>query len=115
MRISDWSSDVCSSDLFDKAMALTWFPYTISDYDSAREAFSRGGYVYEVIAEALDKQDTELLGVYGAGMGGAGLTKAVPSPRDPNVQPNMKLRLWPGGERHRNRKRVGQGKRVRVS
>src|SRR3546814_6411590 len=108
MRISDWSSDVCSSDLieikvypanqlgdwtevheqvmqgavdmasqslstkFDKAMALTWFPYTISDYDSAREAFSRGGYVYEVIAEALDKQDTELLGVYGAGMGGAG-------------------------------------------
>src|SRR3546814_13185787 len=103
MRISDWSSDVCSSDLnqlgdwtevheqvmqgavdmasqslstkFDKAMALTWFPYTISDYDSAREAFSRGGYVYEVIAEALDKQDTELLGVYGAGMGGAGFTQ----------------------------------------
>src|SRR3546814_13605651 len=59
MRISDWSSDVCSRDL------------------------------------------TGLLGVYGAGMGGAGFTKAVPSPRDPNVQRNMKLRIWPGGETHR--------------
>src|SRR3546814_6084622 len=52
-------------------------------------------------SDILDRQDTGLLGVYGAGMGGAGVTKAVPSPRDPNVQRNMKLRIWPGGETHR--------------
>src|SRR3546814_11973616 len=88
-------------------MALTWFPYTISDYDSAREAFSRGGYVYEVIAEALDKQDTELLGVYGAGMGGAGFTKAVPSPDRKSVVSgkSVSVRVDLGGSRFIKKKK----------
>lgn len=96
--------DMASQSLstkFDKVIALSWFPYTVTDYDSAREAFSRGGYVSEVIAEALVKQDLELLGVYGSGLGGAGFTKPVPNPGDPNTQHSLKLRVWPGGETHR--------------
>src|SRR3546814_11784091 len=38
------------STTFDKDMALAWFTYTISDYDPPRAAFSRGGYVYQLIA-----------------------------------------------------------------
>lgn len=113
-QLGDWTEvheqlmqgavDMASQSLttkFDKAMALAWFPYTITDYDSAREAYSSGGHVYDVLAEALEKQDIRLLGVYAAGMGGAGFTKAVPDPQDPNAERNMKLRIWPGGETHR--------------
>src|SRR3546814_9390691 len=69
-QLGDWTEvheqvmqgavDMASQSLstqFDKAMALTWFPYTISAYDTAREAFSRGGYDYEVIAVSLDKPE----------------------------------------------------------
>lgn len=113
-QLGDWTEvheqlmqgavDMASQSLstkFDKAMALAWFPYTITDYESAREAYSRGGHVYDVIAEALEKQDIRLLGVYAAGMGGAGFTKPVPNPGDPNAERNLKLRIWPGGETHR--------------
>lgn len=89
------------STKFDPTLALAWFPYAVEDYASARKAYSKDGYVYEIIDEAIEKQDLKLLSVYGAGMGGAGFVKPLPNPRDPNARQNTKIRIWPGGTTHR--------------
>lgn len=89
------------STKFDKSLALAWFPYAVEDYASARKAYSKGGYVYEIIDGAIAKQDLKLLSVYGAGMGGAGFVKKLPHPRDPNARQDTKIRIWPGGTTHR--------------
>lgn len=89
------------STKFDKTVALSWFPYAVADYDGARKAYSQSGYVYEIVSDAIAKQDIKLLSVYGAGMGGAGFVKALPNPRDPNARQDTKIRIWPGGTTHR--------------
>lgn len=89
------------STKFDKTVALSWFPYAVEDYAGARKAYSKNGYVYEIVSDAIAKQDIKLLSVYGAGMGGAGFVKPLPHPRDPNARQNSKIRIWPGGTTHR--------------
>ena len=86
---------------FDQGLALAWFPYTVQSYESAEKAFSVGGYIYNIVDDMIAKQDMKLLGVYGYGMGGAGFTKPVPYPRDPNAKQSRKCRVWPGGTTHR--------------
>ena len=89
------------STKFDQGLAIAWFPYTVQSYESAQKAFSVGGYIYNIVDDMIAKQDLKLLGVYGYGMGGAGFTKPVPHPRDPNARQGRKCRVWPGGTTHR--------------
>jgi TRAP-type C4-dicarboxylate transport system substrate-binding protein len=89
------------STKFDKTLALSWFPYAVEDYAGARKAYSKSGYVYEIVSDAIAKQDLKLLSVYGAGMGGAGFIEPLPHPRDPNARQDSKIRIWPGGTTHR--------------
>ena len=89
------------STQFDQSAALAWFPYAVTSYDEAREAFSEGGYINELMNDSSQKLGLKILGGFGLGMGGAGFTKAVPSPADPNVDKGLKVRIWPGGTTHR--------------
>lgn len=88
------------STKFDKVLALAWFPYTVDTYAAAAEAYAEGGYIYEVVDDALAKQDIKLLGVYGNGMGGAGFSKIVNNPGNPDANHDLKVRVWPGGTTH---------------
>jgi TRAP-type C4-dicarboxylate transport system substrate-binding protein len=85
----------------DKRLAITWFPYAFTDYDSARVALSPGGSVFEIIDEVIGGQGLTPLAVYGAGMGGAGFPTEVEAPDDFNASHDLKVRVWPGGTTHK--------------
>lgn len=89
------------STSYDERLAISWFPYLVATYDEAREAYSRGGFVDAIVDDLIAEQDLKLLGVYGAGMGGAACAAEVPEPRDPDAERNLRIRVWPGGETHR--------------
>ncbi|MEP3298114.1 MAG: TRAP transporter substrate-binding protein DctP [Pseudoruegeria sp.] len=85
----------------DKRLAITWFPYAFTDYNSAREALSPGGGVFQIIDESLTDQGLTPLAVYGAGMGGAGFAAPVEDPGNTDLSRNLKVRVWPGGTTHK--------------
>lgn len=85
----------------DKRLAITWFPYAFTNYDTARESLSPGGAVFSIVSAAISAKGLTPLGVYGEGMGGAGFAKAVDTPADPDAKRNLKVRVWPGGTTHR--------------
>jgi len=88
------------STMFEQRLAINWFPYAVHDYASAREAFMKGGYIFEIVDAILKGGSVKILGPYAVGMGGAGFTKAVPEPRNPDAQRGMRVRVWPGGKTH---------------
>lgn len=85
----------------DKRLAITWFPYAFTDYDSARVALAPGGSVFEIVSEVIGEQGLTPLAVYGAGMGGAGFPKEVNDPYDLDAKHDLKVRVWPGGTTHK--------------
>jgi len=84
----------------DRRLAITWFPYTFTDYASAREALSADGYITKIVDGIIAEQGLKLLATYGAGMGGAVFAKDVDNPTDPDAKHNIKIRVWPGGTTH---------------
>jgi TRAP-type C4-dicarboxylate transport system substrate-binding protein len=89
------------SNSYDQRLAIAWFPYTTTTYDSAEQAFSEGGYIHQIVDEVIAEQNLKLLGVYGVGMGGAGFATEVDNAADPNADHGLKVRVWPGGTTHR--------------
>lgn len=85
----------------DKRLAITWFPYAFTNYDTAKESLSPGGAVFKIVSQAISAKGLTPLGVYGEGMGGAGFAKTVETPADPDAKRNLKVRVWPGGTTHR--------------
>ncbi len=86
---------------FDKRLAIGWFPYMTPTYAAAEQAYSQGGFVFEIVDDIIAEQNLKLLGVHGAGMGGAGFATDVQSPGDPDAEHDIKIRVWPGGTTHR--------------
>ncbi|MBU2888149.1 TRAP transporter substrate-binding protein DctP [Celeribacter halophilus] len=85
----------------DKRLAITWFPYAYSDYDTARVALAPGGSVFEIVKEVIGEQGLTPLAVYGSGMGGAGFPTEVNDPYDLDAKHDLKVRVWPGGTTHK--------------
>lgn len=88
------------STKFDKSVALAWFPYAVTDYQSAEKAFSEGGYINDIVNQSSKKLGLTILGAYPQGMGGSGFVKPVPNPTDTEGSKNLKVRVWPGGTTH---------------
>lgn len=85
----------------DKRLAITWFPYAFTNYETAKVSLSQGGAVFKIVNEAISAKGLTPLGVYGEGMGGAGFAKVVENPADPDAKRNLKVRVWPGGTTHK--------------
>lgn len=88
------------STKFDKSVALAWFPYAVTDYQSAEKAFSEGGYINEIVNQSSKKLGLTILGAYAQGMGGSGFVKMVDNPTSTEGSKKMKVRVWPGGTTH---------------
>lgn len=86
--------------LDDKRVAITWFPYAYTNYATAEAMHKPGGAVFDIINGATKSRNVTVLGVYGEGMGGAGFTKPVNDPGNPNAKRDLKVRVWPGGATH---------------
>ncbi|HTV67673.1 MAG TPA: TRAP transporter substrate-binding protein DctP [Rhizobiaceae bacterium] len=85
----------------DKRLAITWFPYAFTNYETAKKSLSPGGAVFGIVSEAISDKGLTPLGVYGEGMGGAGFAKAVEDPANTDLKRSLKIRVWPGGTTHR--------------
>src|SRR5690554_5667190 len=86
----------------DRRLAIGWFPFMFPTYSAVEKATTKGGFVHDVVDEIIGEQDMTLLGIFGVGMGGAGFSKEVNNPADPNAKHSMKVRVWPGGVTHRH-------------
>lgn len=84
----------------DKRLAIAWFPYVFTNYETAQESLSPGGAVFEIVSEAIADQGLTPLGAFGAGMGGAGFAAEVEAPGNTELDRSLKVRVWPGGTTH---------------
>lgn len=85
---------------FNKHLAIGWFPYVAPTLEDAKKAFSPGGLVFNIVDGIISEQNLTLVGVWGAGMGGAGFNANVADITDPKADHNLKVRVWPGGLTH---------------
>ena len=72
-----------------------YFPYVGKNVAELKAAYAAGGAIYEVTQRLLAGIGIKGLSVYGMGMAGCTLKKVPPSPGDPTVPKNMKIRVMP--------------------
>lgn len=86
------------STKYDKRMGISWFPYSVSDYKSAEQAWNVGGFLFNVMDGLLGKQNMTLLAPYANGMGGMAVGSSVEQPANPDADHTaLKIRVWPSG------------------
>lgn len=86
----------CLGTTVSKALNLPAAPYLATNYEQAQKLFSPGGIVYEIVGEILaDNENIHLISGWPVYFGGIGLLKEAPSPGDPNVKKNIKIRVPP--------------------
>ena len=79
----------------DKRLNLPSAPYLAKDWNDAHTLFARDSLLWKKTAELLEKQDLHPIGGWAVYFGGIVLTKEAPSPGDPNVPKNIKIRVPP--------------------
>jgi TRAP-type C4-dicarboxylate transport system substrate-binding protein len=105
-QVADGAIDMAMQPLStasDRSLAITWFPFSFIDYDTARDSLAPGGPVFTIVETALGKQGLTPLGVFGKGMGGVvfATDKEIADPGNVNMERNLRVRVWPGGTTHR--------------
>jgi len=105
-QVADGAIDMAMQPLStatDRSLAITWFPFSFIDYDTARESLSPGGAVFTIVETALRRQGLAPLGMFGKGMGGVVYSTAqeIIDPGNLDLERNLRVRVWPGGTTHR--------------
>ncbi|WP_029064579.1 TRAP transporter substrate-binding protein DctP [Labrenzia sp. DG1229] len=86
------------STKFDSRLAITWFPYTAVDYDSAKEAWNTNGFLFNIVDELVKPQQISVMAPYAFGLGGMAVGKPVTDPKNPDADhSDLKIRVWPSG------------------
>ena len=82
-------------DAFDPRIAIGYYiPYVFIDYEASQRLWAPGGYVYETLNNRIMiPLGYRALGAWGAGIGGITTSEVPPSPFDPDVPKNMKVRV----------------------
>lgn len=84
----------------DQRMSLLTFPMSIEGYESAKQAFAPGGYMFDLVDSVVTEHGVKLIGSWGRGMAGGAFAGPVENPTDPNAEHDEKVRIWPGGNTH---------------
>jgi TRAP-type C4-dicarboxylate transport system substrate-binding protein len=79
----------------DKGLMIQSLPYIASNWEEARKLYASGSSLMNVVGELLEKQNLKLISGWPCYFGGIVLTKEPPSPGDPNVPKNIKIRVPP--------------------
>ena len=85
----------CLGTAMDKGLMIQSLPYIASNWEEARELYSSGSKLMNVVGDLLEKQNLKLISGWPCYFGGIVLTKEPPSPGDPNVPKNIKIRVPP--------------------
>jgi TRAP-type C4-dicarboxylate transport system substrate-binding protein len=105
-QVADGAIDMAMQPLStasDRSLAITWFPFSFIDYDTARESLSPGGAVFTIVETALKRQGLAPLGMFGKGMGGVvySTSQEIVDPANLDLERSLRVRVWPGGTTHR--------------
>lgn len=84
----------------DQRMSLLTFPMAIEGYDSAKQAFAPGGYMFDLVDQVVTEHNVKLIGSWGRGMAGGAFSVDVGNATDPDADHDEKVRVWPGGNTH---------------
>jgi TRAP-type C4-dicarboxylate transport system substrate-binding protein len=83
------------STTVDKQMQLLNMPYLIKDWEGVKKNYLTGTPFMNWAAGRFEKQDIHLLATWPVYFGGTALSKEPPSPGDPSVSKNLKVRVIP--------------------
>ena len=72
-----------------------YMPYVVNDIEEAKSAYAPGGWAFGIIKDLWLEHDIQPLAVWPIGFAGVSLRSMPPSPGDPNVPKNMKVRVMP--------------------
>ena len=72
-----------------------YMPFVVNDIEEAKKAYASGGWAFGLIKGLWLDHGIQPLAVYPIGMAGVSLRSMPPSPGDPNVPKNMKVRVMP--------------------
>jgi len=83
-------------DSFDPRLGIAYYmPYLLTGYDEAAKLWPVGGFVFEVMNEIAKPLGYQPLGAFACGISGMTIKDRPPSPGDPDVPKNMKIRVMP--------------------
>lgn len=77
----------------DRRLMIGPMPWLAKNYDDIRTLFATGGFVDDMIAEFLLDQNIKKVSGWPCYFGGVALVKEAPSPTDPDVPKNIKIRV----------------------
>jgi len=87
---------VPTSPDYDPRLNIAYYlPYVVTSYEDARKVYMPGGLIYELTAPMFEGVGSHNLGFLAIGMSGCTLREVPPSPGDPYVAKNMKIRVMP--------------------
>ncbi len=72
-----------------------YMPYVVRSIEEGKKAYSPGGWAFDIIKGLWGGHGIQPLAVWPIGMAGVSLKSMPPSPGDPNVPKNMKVRVMP--------------------
>jgi len=85
----------CLGTAMDIGLMIQSLPYIVSTWEEAKELYATGSPLMNVVDELLNKQNLKLISGWPCYFGGICLTKSPPSPADPDVPKNIKIRVPP--------------------
>jgi TRAP-type transport system periplasmic protein len=85
----------CLGTGMDKGLMIQSLPYIVSNWEEAQELYSSGSKLMNVVEDLLEKQNIKLISGWPVYFGGIITTKEPPSPGDPDVPKNIKIRVPP--------------------
>ena len=87
---------VPTSPDYDPRLNIAYYlPYVATSYEDARKIYMPAGLIYELSAPMFEGVGLHNLGFLAIGMSGCTLREVPPSPGDPYVAKNMKIRVMP--------------------
>jgi len=82
------------STVHDPRLDIVWIPYLVKNWAEVKKAYVPGGWVFDTSAEMNRTLGVEVIAALPEGFIGMGAKKMPPSPGDPEVKKNMKIRVW---------------------
>ena len=86
-----WSA---MSSIWDPRADIVYIPYLVISWEEATKAYAAGGFIYDQFSEMGKGMGFHVLSCYPRSWMGLGTVERPPSPKDPDVPKNMKVRVW---------------------
>jgi len=82
------------STVHDPRLEIVWMPYMVKNWVDVRKAYSPGSWLFDPAAKMNRDPGVEVIASVPSAFIGMGAKKMPPSPGDPNIPKNMKIRVW---------------------